>query len=131
MSRTTIWRTLDEADLNLDLVSILTSDDRNWDGLLLRPRRAGPVHRRVAVLVIHGSVGNYLAGVPRRIALGLARAGYTVLSANTRMANFGIFFGGVPITIAISWCGLSTSARGSPRYCLPLTYIFHGVSSLQ
>ena len=27
----------------------------------------------------------------------------------------GIFFGGVPITIAISWCGLSSSAAGFPR----------------
>ena len=26
----------------------------------------------------------------------------------------GIFFGGVPITKAISWCGFSTSAAGSP-----------------
>ncbi len=46
------------------------------------------------MLVIHGSVGNYLTGVPRRISFGLASAGFTVLSANTRMANYGVIFGG-------------------------------------
>jgi len=46
------------------------------------------------VIVVHGSVGNYISGVPRRIAHGLALAGFTVLSINTRMANYGAFFGG-------------------------------------
>jgi dienelactone hydrolase len=79
--------------LAVDLVELPTADGHRWDGLLLRPA-AGGSRRRVAAIVIHGSVGNYLAGVPRRVALGLAHAGHTVLSANTRMANFGTFFGG-------------------------------------
>ena len=33
-------------------------------------------------------------GVPRRVSFGLASAGFTVLSVNTRMANYGVIFGG-------------------------------------
>jgi dienelactone hydrolase len=77
--------------LAVDLVELPTADGHSWDGLLLRPRAAA--RGRPGAVVIHGSVGNFLAGVPRRVALGLAHAGHTVLSANTRMANFGTFFG--------------------------------------
>jgi dienelactone hydrolase len=84
----------DDRALVLDLVSLPTEDGHRWDGLLYRPRGGDPERRRLAVLVVHGSVGNYLAGAPRWASFGLARAGFTVLSINTRMANFGAFFGG-------------------------------------
>jgi pimeloyl-ACP methyl ester carboxylesterase len=61
--------------------------------MIYRPE-GEPRRRRLAVLVIHGSVGNYLTGVPRRISFGLANAGFTVMSVNTRMANYGVIFGG-------------------------------------
>ena len=62
--------------------------------MIFRPRRATPTAAALAVLVVHGSVGNYLTGVPRRISFGLAKAGFTVMSVNTRMANYGVIFGG-------------------------------------
>ena len=80
--------------LEIDLVNTRTEDNHTWDGMIFRPREGNPHRRRLGVLVIHGSVGNYLTGVPRRISFGLANAGYTVLSANTRMANYGVIFGG-------------------------------------
>lgn len=80
--------------LEIDLVNTKTEDGHTWDGMIFRPREGNPHRRRLGVLVIHGSVGNYLTGVPRRISFGLANAGYTVLSANTRMANYGVIFGG-------------------------------------
>lgn len=84
----------DDRALKVDLVLLETADDNTWDGLLYTPREPGRSTRsRPAVLVVHGSVGNYLSGVPRSVSFGLARAGYTVLSANTRMANYGVFFG--------------------------------------
>lgn len=71
-----------------------TEDGKHWDAVLFRPRIGLPSRRRLAVVVVHGSVGNYLTGLPRRLAFGLAGAGFTVMSINTRMANYGVFFGG-------------------------------------
>jgi acetyl esterase/lipase len=76
------------------LLTFDTKDGRRWDALLYRPRRGSTSRRRLAVVVVHGSVGNYLTGVPRKVSFGLAGAGFTVLSINTRMANYGVFFGG-------------------------------------
>lgn len=84
----------DDRRLEVDLVTFTTEDRHTWDGIIFRPRQGDEQRRRLAVLVIHGSVGNYLTGVPRRISFALANAGFTVFSANTRMANYGVIFGG-------------------------------------
>jgi hypothetical protein len=83
----------DDRYLAIDLVVTRTADGQSWDGMIYRPE-GEPRRRRLAVLVIHGSVGNYVTGVPRRISFGLANAGFTVMSVNTRMANYGVIFGG-------------------------------------
>jgi dienelactone hydrolase len=85
---------LDHPDLDLDLLTLPTADGHEWDGLLYLPRGGDPARRRIAVVVVHGSVGNYISGIPRRVSMGLAQDGFTVLSINTRMANYGAFFGG-------------------------------------
>ena len=82
----------DDAHIETDLIVIPTEDRHSWDGMIFRPRH-GAVDPRLAVLVIHGSVGNYLTGMPRRLAFHLAQEGYAALTANTRMANYGVFFG--------------------------------------
>lgn len=85
----------DDRALAIDLVVTRTEDGHSWDGMIFRPRAGQDSRRRrLAVLVVHGSVGNYISGVPRRISFGLANAGFTVLSVNTRMANYGVIFGG-------------------------------------
>ncbi len=85
----------DDRDLAIDLVVTKTEDGQSWDGMIFMPRQGeDPRRKRLAVLVVHGSVGNYLTGVPRRISFGLANAGFTVMSVNTRMANYGVIFGG-------------------------------------
>ena len=84
----------DDRDLAIDLVVTRTEDGQSWDGMIYRPSERDAHRRRLAVLVVHGSVGNYLTGVPRRISFGLAKAGFTVMSVNTRMANYGVIFGG-------------------------------------
>ena len=84
----------DDRDLSIDLVVTHTEDGQSWDGMIFRPGEGDSRRRRLAVLVVHGSVGNYLTGVPRRLSFGLANAGFTVLSVNTRMANYGVIFGG-------------------------------------
>jgi len=84
----------DDRELLVDLVVADTADGYRWDGMIFRPRTGDARRRRLAVLVVHGSVGNYISGLPRRVAFGLAHAGFTVLSINTRMANYGVFFGG-------------------------------------
>jgi len=84
----------DDRDLALDLVVTSTSDGQSWDGMVFRPRGGDARRRRLGVIVVHGSVGNYLTGVPRKVSFGLATAGFTVMSVNTRMANYGVIFGG-------------------------------------
>lgn len=85
----------DDRGLAIDLVVTETEDGHSWDGMIFRPGDGhDPRRRRLAVLVVHGSVGNYLTGVPRRVSFGLANAGFTVMSVNTRMANYGVIFGG-------------------------------------
>lgn len=85
----------DDRGLAIDLVVTETEDGHTWDGMIFKPEPGGdPRRRRLGIVVVHGSVGNYLTGVPRRVSFGLAQAGYTVLSVNTRMANYGVFFGG-------------------------------------
>jgi dienelactone hydrolase len=82
----------DDTEIETDLIVIPTEDRHSWDGMIFRPRR-GAIDPRLAVLVIHGSVGHYLTGMPRRLAFQLAQSGYAALTANTRMANYGVFFG--------------------------------------
>jgi pimeloyl-ACP methyl ester carboxylesterase len=45
------------------------------------------------VIHVHGFLGNFLDGSQRFLPPILARAGYSSLSINTRMATFGLFFG--------------------------------------
>jgi pimeloyl-ACP methyl ester carboxylesterase len=85
----------DDRQLAIDLVVAAASDGYRWDGMVFRSSVGrGSARRRLAVLVVHGSVGNYVTGVPRRVSFGLANAGFTVMSVNTRMANYGVIFGG-------------------------------------
>jgi alpha-beta hydrolase superfamily lysophospholipase len=84
----------DDEGLALELVTVTTEDRHTWDGLLYHPRRGPRRRRAVTVMVIHGAMGNYISGVARRAAFELAHAGFPVLSVNTRMANFGVVYGG-------------------------------------
>jgi pimeloyl-ACP methyl ester carboxylesterase len=45
------------------------------------------------ILHVHGFLGNFLQGSQRFLPPILAEAGYSSLAINTRMANFGLFFG--------------------------------------
>ena len=72
-----------------------SADGHTWDAVLARPwGHRGRERGDVVVVVVHGSMGNYITGVPRRAAIELARAGYAALSVNTRMANYGVVYGG-------------------------------------
>jgi dienelactone hydrolase len=84
----------DDLDADAELVVIRTADHKHWDGLLMRPRDDTLPQAGTLVIVVHGSLGNYMGGVPRRLAFELAHHGYAALSINTRMANFGVVYGG-------------------------------------
>lgn len=92
-SRPPLFGTDDRA-LSAQPVVISTTDKKTWDGMIYRPQHPTGGRRRMAVLIVHGSVGNYVSGLPRRLSFGIASAGFTVLAVNTRMANYGVFFGG-------------------------------------
>ncbi len=49
--------------------------------------------RKTVIIHIHGFLGNFLDGSQRFLPPILAKAGYSSISINTRMANFGLFFG--------------------------------------
>lgn len=49
--------------------------------------------REPVVIHVHGFLGNFLDGSQRFLPPILAQAGYSSLAINTRMANFGLFFG--------------------------------------
>ena len=70
-----------------------SADGHSWDALLAHPP-APSARSEVLVIAVHGSMGNYTSGVVRRVTLELARHGYPTLSVNTRMANFGVIYGG-------------------------------------
>ena len=59
----------------------------------MRPREPAPGREDTLVIVVHGSMGGYLTGVPRRVAFVLAQHGLAALSINTRMANYGTIYG--------------------------------------
>lgn len=48
---------------------------------------------RTIVIHVHGFLGNFLDGSQRFLPPILAGSGYSSLAVNTRMANFGLFFG--------------------------------------
>jgi dienelactone hydrolase len=83
---------VEDRDMRTEPLQLETEDGKWWDGMLFEPK--GARRTAQACLVVHGAVGNYLQGFPRRLSFGLAERGHTVLSINTRMANYGALFGG-------------------------------------
>lgn len=52
-----------------------------------------PEKRNIVVIHVHGFLGNFLDGSQRFLPPILAKSGYSSIAINTRMANFGLFFG--------------------------------------
>lgn len=96
LARRTAIRHGAELDTTEGLVTELrllqTSDHHHWDALFVQAPEVE--QSRTVAIVVHGSVGNYLGGVPRRLTIELARLGVPALSINTRLANFGVIYGG-------------------------------------
>jgi len=68
--------------------------DSKIDALYYKANRAkNDVVSKTAIIHVHGFLGNFLDGSQRFLPPLLAKSGYTSLSINTRLANFGLFFG--------------------------------------
>ena len=52
-----------------------------------------PEKRKTIIVHVHGFLGNFLDGSQRFLPPLLAKSGYSSIAINTRMANFGLFFG--------------------------------------
>jgi len=52
-----------------------------------------PSNKEPIIVHVHGFLGNFLDGSQRFLPPLLAKAGYSSVSINTRLANFGLFFG--------------------------------------
>ena len=85
----------DDARAPVTHMTYASADGHSWDALLAHPP-ARSARSEVLVLAVHGAMGNYTSGVVRRATLEMARRGYPTLSINTRMANFGVIYGGGP-----------------------------------
>ncbi|MCI0454333.1 MAG: alpha/beta hydrolase [Candidatus Dadabacteria bacterium] len=55
--------------------------------------QGGKSEKEPIIIHVHGFLGNFLDGSQRFLPPILAKAGYSSLSVNTRMANFSLFFG--------------------------------------
>ena len=77
-----------------ELVSI-PSGSGKVDGLYYYSKGSSPDSPagNTAIIHIHGFLGNFLDGSQRFLPPILAESGYSSLAINTRMANFGLFFG--------------------------------------
>jgi pimeloyl-ACP methyl ester carboxylesterase len=76
-----------------ELISI-PYDGGKIDALLYRSTAEMQGSEKEPIVVhIHGFLGNFLDGSQRFLPPILARAGFSSISVNTRMANFGLFFG--------------------------------------
>ncbi|MGE0028690.1 MAG: alpha/beta hydrolase family protein [Thermoleophilia bacterium] len=85
---------VDDSSAPVAHLTYRSTDGHTWDALLARPMGRLTPRAEVLVVIVHGSMGNYIDGVPRRAAIELSRAGFAALSVNTRMANFGVVYGG-------------------------------------
>jgi len=65
----------DDVDAEAELVVLRTADHKHWDGLLMRPRTDVEGRAGTLAIIVHGSLGNYMGGVPRRMAFELAPRG--------------------------------------------------------
>jgi hypothetical protein len=83
----------DDARAPVTHTTYTSSDGHSWDALLAHPP-VPSARSEVLVVAVHGAMGNYTSGVVRRATLEMARHGYPTLSINTRMANFGVIYGG-------------------------------------
>lgn len=76
-----------------ELVSFPFGDSK-IDALFYRTTKVDKdMPKEPIVIHVHGFLGNFLQGSQRFLPPILAKAGYSSLAINTRMANFGLFFG--------------------------------------
>lgn len=89
----------DDGDAPVTHLTFGSSDGHTWDALLAHPPTPS-ARSEVLVVAVHGAMGNYTSGVVRRATLEMARNGYPTMSINTRMANFGVIYGGGRLDLA-------------------------------
>ena len=89
----------DDARAPITHLTYASPDGHTWDALLAHPPTES-ARSEVLVVAVHGAMGNYTSGVVRRATFEMARNGYPTLSINTRMANFGVIYGGGRLDLA-------------------------------
>jgi pimeloyl-ACP methyl ester carboxylesterase len=76
-----------------ELISIPFNDGK-MDALFYHSATdEGQSEKEPIIIHVHGFLGNFLEGSQRFLPPILAKVGYSSLAINTRMANFGLFFG--------------------------------------
>jgi len=76
-----------------ELISIPFNNSK-IDALFYRSAVDGRQSEKEPIIIhVHGFLGNFLEGSQRFLPPILAKRGYSSLAINTRMANFGLFFG--------------------------------------
>ncbi len=76
-----------------ELISIPVGNSK-VNALFYRSLKHNNTENREPIIIhVHGFLGNFLDGSQRFLPPILAKAGYSSIAINTRMANFGLFFG--------------------------------------
>jgi pimeloyl-ACP methyl ester carboxylesterase len=79
--------------MDQELISIPFGNSK-IDALFYHTTAQSDQSEKEAIIIhVHGFLGNFLDGSQRFLPPILAKAGYSSLSINTRMANFSLFFG--------------------------------------
>lgn len=78
--------------LEQELISIPVKNSK-VNALYYKAINNDPEKRNTIIIHVHGFLGNFLDGSQRFLPPILAKSGYSSISINTRMANFGLLFG--------------------------------------
>ncbi|MGH7884855.1 MAG: alpha/beta hydrolase family protein [Thermodesulfobacteriota bacterium] len=78
--------------LEQELISIPVKNSK-VNALYYKAINNVPEKRNTIIVHVHGFLGNFLDGSQRFLPPVLAKSGYSSISINTRMANFGLLFG--------------------------------------
>lgn len=78
--------------LEQELISIPVKQSK-VNALYYKAINNDPEKRNTIIIHVHGFLGNFLDGSQRFLPPLLAKSGYSSISINTRMANFGLLFG--------------------------------------
>jgi len=79
--------------LEQELISIPIGEGSTVNALFYKSTVNSDQQKEPIIIHVHGFLGNFLQGSQRFLPPLLAKGGYSSIAINTRLANFGLFYG--------------------------------------